>query len=399
MKIATQASAHDLHAQLPTSQVPTPATNRSAQPILGAFAAYRGEPAVAPRTDAPLAKPPALALQTRPFREASSIRSVGSSLERLDLPLSKVVPASALLTLKNGVGSRTSFSGERGEQIEALHEPEYKLIRTFFRHSKDVVNIDLSDDGKTVRSITGYPSVSLDKLQSLVTAGLLSRGLLPILGVSQEQVKIATEAAAHDRQLNQQLNQQLIPRLQKNSVEELPSIENYSGTHHNTKIVGQGEAHFLSSAKPDVHGLYTSRACSCLILIAVVKNAVGKPEHVAMAHLDNYVKDQAADQFFGALPASGTVEVTLLAGNQENAKRAINAADKAGAVVVFADAGNEPLEGYCAAVDRDGGIYFGTRLSLSEQTDSAKANIRNRKHMMNGNSLPISEQLRAQFHV
>ncbi len=388
--MVSTSSTSGIHpVQLPTSQVSTPATNSSAQSIPGAFPADRAEPAVPPRPDAPPARPRASALQTRFSAAAPSIRSGGSSLERLNLPLSEVVASSALLTPKNGNSDWTTFEGG---QVKARYEPEYNLIRTYVGRSHDVVNINLSDDGKMVRSITGYPPVSPDKLQRLVTTGLLNPGLLPIVGVSQEQVKIATEPAAHD--------QQLILRLQTHSVDKLPSIENYSGTDHNTKLVGQGEAHFLSSAKPDVHGLYTGGASICLILIAVVKNALGKPENVAMAHVDGYVKDQALNQFFGSLPASGKVEVTLLAGDEKAAKRAMKAADKAGAAVVFAHAGHMPAkEGYSAAVDRDGSIYFGKRLSLSKQIDTTKVESRIMKSIMNGNELPIPEQLPAQFHV
>lgn len=319
----------------------------------------------------------------------SSIRSGRNSLERLDLPLSDVVASSELLIPKNGNNDYTMFDGG---QVKAKHEPKYKLIRTYVgRSNEEVVNINLSDDGKMVRSITGYPQLSPEKLQRLVTAGLLSPGLSPIVGVSQEQTKIATGRAAHD--------QQLTLRLQTHSVYKLPPIENYSGTDHNTKLVAQGEAHFLSSAKTDVGGLYTTGANTGVILIAVVKNAQGKPERVAMTHMDGFVKDQAVNQFFGSLPASGKVEVTLLAGDEEAAKCAMKAADEAGADVVFAHAGHTPEEGYGAAVDRDGSIYFGKRPSLSKQIDTAKVASRIDKAIMNGGVLPIPEQLLAQFHI
>lgn len=319
----------------------------------------------------------------------SSIRSGGKSLKQLDLPLSDVVASSTLVGPKNGRSDWTMFDGG---QVQARYEPEYKLIRTYVGHAQEVVNINLSDDGQRVRSITGYPQVSPDKLQRLVTAGLLRPDLLATVGVSQEQVKIAMERTAHD--------QQMTLRLQTHSVEKLPSIEKYSGTNHNTKFVGQGEAHFLSSAKADVNGLYTAGATSCVILIAVFKNALGKSENVAMAHVDGYVTDQALDQFFGSLSASGKAEVTLLARNEEeSAKRAMKAADKAGATVVFAHAGHESGGGYGAAVDRDGRIYFGSRLSLSKQIATNKTERRIMKGMMSGEKLPIHEQLPAQFHV
>lgn len=390
--MVSTSSTSGIHpVQLPTSQVPTSATDSCAQPIPGAFSAGRAEPAVPPRPHAPPPKPRASLLQMPFLAEALNIHSGGSSLERLDLPLSQVVPSDALLMLENHTGSRAPFSGEQGEKIEARHEPEYNLIRIYVGHLEHVVNINLSDDGKTVRSITGYPPVSPAKLHSLVTAGLLDPDLLRIVGALQEPVKIATGAAAHDQQLNL--------RLQTHSVERLPSIENYFGTNYNTKLVGQGEAHCLSSAKPDVRGLYTAGACDCLILIAVVKDAVGKPEHIAMAHVDEYVEDQAVKQFFSSLPASGKVEVTLLAGNEKVAKRAMRAADKAEAAVVFAHAGHKPDGAYCAAVDRDGGIYFGNRFSLSRQINSAKAIMRIMDASINGGSLPLSEQLPVKFHI
>lgn len=383
--------------KLPTSTEQTPATDSSAQLLTVAFSADSAERATPPRPDAQLSKPRvSLALQARLLEAGqgigsmpqNAIRSGGSCLERLDLPLSDVVASSALLTLKNGNGAWSTFDGG---QIQARHEPKYNLIRCYIGRSREVMNINLTDDGKTVRGITGHPPVSPSKLQRLVTAGLLSPGLLPVVGTPQDQVKITSESNAED--------QQLTLRFQTHHVKELPDIEKYSGKDQNTKLVGQGEAHFLSSVKSDVHGLYTVGAGPCLILIAVDKNALGKAEKVAMAHVDAYAQDQAINQFFGSLHASGKVEVTLLAGKAQVAKRAIEAADKAGAAVVFAHAGHEPVEAYSAAVDRDGTIYFGDRLSLINQVDTNKTANRIMKSLINGGELPIFEQLPAHFHI
>jgi len=182
--------------------------------------------------------------------------------------------------------------------------------------------------------------------------------------------------------------------LQTHNVDTLPSIEQYHGTDATTKTVGQGEAHFLSGSNSDIDGLYTGGASTCLILIAVAKKNSEAAETVAMTHSDGFVKEEALDKFFAQLP-SGKMEVTLL----DIAMAALKAANKAGATVVFADAGNVAKGGsYCAAVDQSGQVYFGRRPSLDKRFDKSRFLTRISTGVKSGNQLPLDKQLHFEIH-
>lgn len=175
----------------------------------------------------------------------------------------------------------------------------------------------------------------------------------------------------------------LVNRLLANRATDLPSIDKFAGTPSNTQIVLPGQSLFFHvGTHPPCFGYYAAAASEDLILVGVAKHGA-EPVACSLAYVQAK-RSVAATQdtfedFFARFQREAPglpVQVLLVAGNKETARRALQAADRHKASVAFADAGHSPGFGYTLALDRECNAYFGENDALDDATCDAIAERR-----------------------
>ncbi|MGF6851118.1 leucine-rich repeat domain-containing protein [Paraburkholderia sp. CI3] len=101
--------------------------------------------------------------------------SLDERLNKMHLPLEKVLGAAVLIHSQKAESQELFLDGHK---IKVLYDEKYKMVRAQFRDRYGPVNVELSDDGRSVYRISGFPPVSEKELSYLVKSGFLHPSLL-----------------------------------------------------------------------------------------------------------------------------------------------------------------------------------------------------------------------------
>lgn len=313
-----------------------------------------------------------------PNSVTEQIDSAGG-LQNLNSPLNDIIQTDCLNKIKEMKEPEDFSAGSFSftPDIDIDINEKYNVVRFCVGKGQamEVVNIWLSKDEYTVKSIetpNGEPP-NAALLARLVDAGGIQPSLLKRIGISQHEIELAKE--------NQILADAMAKKLECDDVDNLPSINQYTGK--TTQVVCQGEGYFFIPGKATIDGLYTFGAGPCLILIGTSKDHSGNIQKIGLAHIDAVIRGEAIDAFFNKLKTpDGTMEISIISGERETALRVFQASERAGAKIIFAAADFTQHRSDAATVDAQGNIYYGDDYSLNKAVDPKKIEMISMKRQL-----------------
>jgi hypothetical protein len=152
-------------------------------------------------------------------------------------------------------------------------------------------------------------------------------------------------------------------------VASLRSSEEYKGGR--TELVFQDDAAII---EPDsgLDGLYAFGACTCSILAAVSRDAIGAVRNVGIAHIDAMVPVDQITLFLDMVRhGKYALEASVIGGYKTTFSHIVKSCKDADADIVFCRANMDGERVDCAIAGSDGSIYYGSRPDLrSDLTDT-----------------------------
>ncbi len=288
---------------------------------------------------------------SEPFDKAYEPLPKNSSVS---IPVKDVIPAD--LAEKLAKGEHVKLPGD----VEAMYDEKYNVYRFYVGKGDgmSVVNLWLNKDKSSVEKINTDKDAYKDlNLSIIAKAGGIKPEVLNTVGIKKEDLeKIVAQ---------QKADKEVLDQLQTGDLEKLPNSLKYAGTKENTTTVLQGQA-VIADLKnnKEIQGLFTFGAGPCSILMLQSIGKDGKPEKIAMAHLDGATKPQDINALIAMLGDPKNVSATVISGQSDLALQVGNALKKSGVKTEFANVDVNGERSDQAIIDRNGKVYYGMRQDL-----------------------------------
>ncbi len=292
----------------------------------------------------------------------------------MNIPKAEIIPKEILAALAKGADYQDY---KISDDIDAVHDKYYKCYRfKFGSGAGEVLNFWLDDKQENIIRISTASGANLeDSVARVISAGGLKREAIAKLGFDNKAVdKMAKE---------QRETKKALELLQTGDLNKLPNSAKYPGTKTNTENVVQGEAIIIDlKGNKDLAGLCTFDAGPCSALILTSKNKDGSLKKIALAHIDDVVKEQDIKSLvtrMGDDPALTTA--TIISGHATVASVVQRALNQTGIKIAFANIDPEGDRSDAVAVDRQGTVYYGERPDLKNFDDQFMSTLKSQRQL------------------